>query len=246
MDSKVAEHPPGGLPQDQEEESDLKSLDKMADRRRSLTEAAIVAIAEKGLLSVTVADIAREAGCAYGLVAHHFESKEKLLLATLDRLMERYREAWLTLAAENEGVPAKLGAFIDLDLGSSTIDERYISVISAFWAEAPRNPAYRRLFQCHHAAYMARLHPLITELAATEAPPLDPGLIARGLSALVDGLWIESEFAGPYAADDWVPARRIARAYLAAFFPKTLTWAGRDGGVAATSKRRRRRTTART
>lgn len=200
----------------------LKRADKLAERRRSLVEAAVAAIAEKGLASVTVADVAKQAGCGYGLVLFHFGSKQNLLLTTLDDIMTKYREAWLGCAQTHQDVSAKLKALIDFDLGSETIDQRYIAVVSAFWAEVARNPEYRRIFQGHHVAYMKRLEPLVAELADLEPPLIEPGLIARGLSALVDGLWIESQLNGPYGQGDWATARRLTRAYLSAFFPRSF------------------------
>ena len=50
--------------------------DKVVERRLSLLEATLRVIARKGLIGVTMSDIASEAGCAYGVVAFHFKSKE--------------------------------------------------------------------------------------------------------------------------------------------------------------------------
>jgi TetR/AcrR family transcriptional regulator, fatty acid metabolism regulator protein len=53
--------------------------DRQADRRRQILEAAVKVFAQKGFHSSRVGDIAEEAGIAYGLVYHYFESKEDLL-----------------------------------------------------------------------------------------------------------------------------------------------------------------------
>jgi TetR/AcrR family fatty acid metabolism transcriptional regulator len=53
--------------------------DRQADRRRQILEAAVKVFAEKGFHASRVGDIAEEAGIAYGLVYHYFESKEDLL-----------------------------------------------------------------------------------------------------------------------------------------------------------------------
>jgi TetR/AcrR family fatty acid metabolism transcriptional regulator len=49
------------------------------DRRRQILDAAIRVFARQGFHACRVSDIAREAGVAYGLVYHYFDSKEEIL-----------------------------------------------------------------------------------------------------------------------------------------------------------------------
>lgn len=49
------------------------------DRRRQILDAAVRVFARQGFHSTRVADIADEAGVAYGLVYHYFSSKEQVL-----------------------------------------------------------------------------------------------------------------------------------------------------------------------
>ncbi|WP_181176228.1 TetR family transcriptional regulator C-terminal domain-containing protein [Mesorhizobium sp. B2-3-4] len=196
-----------------------RDAEKVARRRQSLIEAAITVIAAKGLPGMTLADVAREAGCGYGLVSFHFESKERLLLASLDALVEEYRAAWHARSDAHADAAGKLEALIDLDLGSDVADDRHIAVWTAFWAETSRNADYRARFSDLNSAYLARLEPLIAALAATEPAAADVSLIAGGLSALFDGLWIDSQIGGGRGEADWTRARATCRAYLHAFFP---------------------------
>jgi TetR/AcrR family fatty acid metabolism transcriptional regulator len=57
------------------------------ERRRQILDAAVRAFAKKGYHASRVSDIAEEAGVAYGLVYHYFESKD----AVLDAI---FREMW--------------------------------------------------------------------------------------------------------------------------------------------------------
>ena len=57
------------------------------ERRRQILAAAVRAFAQKGYHSSRVSDIAEEAGVAYGLVYHYFESKEAVLEAI-------FRDTW--------------------------------------------------------------------------------------------------------------------------------------------------------
>jgi AcrR family transcriptional regulator len=57
------------------------------ERRRQILDAAVRAFAHKGYHASRVSDIAEEAGVAYGLVYHYFESKEAVLEAI-------FRDTW--------------------------------------------------------------------------------------------------------------------------------------------------------
>jgi AcrR family transcriptional regulator len=62
------------------------------ERRRQILDAAVRAFAKKGYHASRVSDIAEEAGVAYGLVYHYFESKDAVLEAI-------FREMWGRMVA---------------------------------------------------------------------------------------------------------------------------------------------------
>ncbi len=68
----------------------------VVDKRRAILDAAITVFARQGYHSTRVADIADEAGVAYGLVYHYFRSKEAVMT-------ELFTERWsLLLSAGDE------------------------------------------------------------------------------------------------------------------------------------------------
>ena len=62
------------------------------EKRRLLLAAAVRVFARKGYHASRVGDIAEEAGVAYGLLYHYFQSKEEVLLTV-------FRETWRALIA---------------------------------------------------------------------------------------------------------------------------------------------------
>jgi TetR/AcrR family transcriptional regulator, fatty acid metabolism regulator protein len=70
------------------------------DRRRQILDAAIRVFARQGFHACRVSDIAREAGVAYGLVYHYFNSKEQVL-------NELFVERWSLLLRAIEEVDAR-------------------------------------------------------------------------------------------------------------------------------------------
>ena len=55
------------------------SAERMENRRQQLLQAATKVFAKKGYHEARIADIAKEAGVAYGLVYHYFKNKEEIL-----------------------------------------------------------------------------------------------------------------------------------------------------------------------
>ncbi len=67
------------------------------DKRRQILDAAIHVFARQGFHACRVSDIADEAGVAYGLVYHYFNSKEQVL-------NELFTERWSLLLAATEEI----------------------------------------------------------------------------------------------------------------------------------------------
>ena len=77
-----------------------------ADKRRLLLDAATKVFAERGYHACRVGDIAAEAGVAYGLLYHYFESKEEVLHTI-------FRETWSQMVETIEGIYAAGGTARD-------------------------------------------------------------------------------------------------------------------------------------
>ena len=91
-------------------------------RRQQLIEATIDLLAKRGYSETTMADVADGAGLSRGIVNFHFESKEKLLVATLQYMADEYSQHWRARAAEGRrrsgkaAADAGRGRFRPLDL----------------------------------------------------------------------------------------------------------------------------------
>ena len=77
-----------------------------ADKRRLILDAATKVFAERGYHACRVGDIAAEAGVAYGLLYHYFESKEEVLHTV-------FRETWTQLVETIEEIEAAGGTSRD-------------------------------------------------------------------------------------------------------------------------------------
>lgn len=88
-----------------------------ADRRAQIVDALIAVMAKQGYDGASIADIARKAGLAPGLVHYHFESKLEILVEAVRVLAATHERALDAALATSDEPAAQLAAFIDVHLG---------------------------------------------------------------------------------------------------------------------------------
>lgn len=85
-----------------------RSVRKIADRRQQLIDTARTMFAQRPYEQVTTSEIAKNAGVAYGLIAHHFENKRGLYLAVMNDIANEIAAAQLTPAPEGSSLTDQL------------------------------------------------------------------------------------------------------------------------------------------
>jgi TetR/AcrR family transcriptional regulator, transcriptional repressor of bet genes len=190
------------------------------ERRQQLIEATIRCVANRGLAETTIATVAQEAGLSQGIINLHFQSKDRLLVATLRYLADEYRTACEEAAAAAGASPvAGLQAMVDLDFRRSICTRDKLAVWFAFWGERRFRPTYQRICAARDKSYEDRVRVLCARLCEQGSyPDVDPALVADGLSALTDGLWLDLLVRPDSMSREL--ARRISMSYLADAFPR--------------------------
>ena len=88
-----------------------------SDKRRAILDAAIRVFARQGFHSARVSDVAAEAGVAYGLVYHYFDSKDQMLNELFSErwslLLEAIRQADADLDTPQDKLKAAAGFIIE-------------------------------------------------------------------------------------------------------------------------------------
>ena len=182
--------------------------------------ATIRCVANHGLADTTIATVAQEAGLSQGIINLHFRSKEGLLTETLRYLADEYRSACREAAAAGEISPAAgLQAMVDLDFRRNICARDKLAVWFAFWGERKFRPTYRRICAERDKSYDDMVRAMCARLCEPgDYPDVEPALVADGLSALTDGLWLDLLVRPESMSRDL--ARRITMAYLADAFPR--------------------------
>jgi len=189
-------------------------------RRAQLIKATIRSVARRGLAETTIATVAREARLSQGIINLHFRSKDRLLIETLRHLADEYRNA-CRHALETAGGSAEAGlaAMVELDFQKKLCERNKLAVWFAFWGERKFRPTYRRICAARDKSYDDMVRDLCATLCADGGyNGVDPVIVADGLSALTDGLWLDLLVRPETMSRE--RARDVAMSFLADAFPR--------------------------
>jgi len=190
------------------------------ERRTQLIKATIRSIARRGLSDTTMATVTREAKLSQGIVNLHFHSKERLLIETLRYVADEYTRTW-ERALENAGPSSResLRAIVDVDFSRPVCESNKLAVWFAFWGESKSRPTYRKICAERDRRYDEMLVSLCTDIVNEGPyPRVDPEMVAAGLSAMSEGLWLDM-LVSPESTNS-EQGKSICLAYLAGVFPK--------------------------
>ena len=198
-------------------------------RREQLIQATIRCVADQGLADTTIATVAQQAGLSQGIVNLHFRSKDGLLTETLRYLADEYRTACQEAAAAGAVNPVEgLLAMVELDFRRTICTREKLAVWFAFWGERRFRPTYRRICAERDRSYDDMVRLICARLCEEGGyQDVEPGLVADGLSALTDGLWLDLLVRPDSMSRE--RAKRISLSYLADVFPRHFSQPAAEG-----------------
>ncbi|MNP31597.1 HTH-type transcriptional regulator BetI [compost metagenome] len=145
-----------------------------------------------------------------GIISHYFQDKNGLLEATMRHLMAALSSAvrQRRAALRDDSPRAHLRAIVEGNFDDSQVSGPAKKTWLAFWAASMHQPSLRRLQRINdHRLYSN----LCCELRRTLSVD-DARSAARGLAALIDGLWLRGALSGD--AFNTEQALQIAYDYL--------------------------------
>jgi len=189
-------------------------MNRVADPRGRLLDAALSIVGSEGLRALTHRRIEDEAGLARGSARYHLGTNDQIVAATLEHAVLRDSRV-------NEAVLAKVG-FEALAGRTTSFPEILAALVSAFLEnpgdlraryelllEATRRPSLEEEAQRWRAQFVSA-----SELALTAAGQADPHTVAVLLVACIDGLVFDALITGRTNAPEL--AERAAAAILRA------------------------------
>ncbi|MGA8261117.1 MAG: transcriptional regulator BetI [Arenicellales bacterium] len=199
------------------------SGDRKDIRRQQIIEATIAVIGRKGYAGTRLADVAKQAKVSYGVVGFYFNTKDELLLATLQYLADEYTRVWKEAVARAGESPAdRLRAIIDADFSRKIASEKKIAVWYAFWSEARPRAHYRKLCAQLYNDYYWQVRTLIQEIIEQGGyEDMDAHLVTVALNAMTDGMWLDLQI---QPRDfDREKAKEAIEMFLSTLFPAEFT-----------------------
>jgi AcrR family transcriptional regulator len=164
----------------------LVSSDDVSESERAIMEATYRALCEHGYANLTTQDIAAETDMSKAALHYHYETKQELLVAFLEFLLEGLHEA---IEIETDERPAKqLDFLIDRLLRGPTDQQDFQTAMLEFRVQVPYNEAYRNQFHANDEYIRETIARIIERgIDQGEFQDADPDRIAWILRMLIDG-----------------------------------------------------------
>jgi TetR/AcrR family transcriptional repressor of bet genes len=162
-------------------------------RRDSLVEATLRSLAAHGHDGASVRRIAAEAGVSVGLINHHYASIDELIAAAYEKVaLGIVRQLTEATEASPPSPRERLNAFFRASCSPAIINPDLLGVWVVFWSMIKHSPIMQETQRHTFAEYRAILERHLTDYAAEIGlNDTDMRLSAIGLSALLDGIWLE-------------------------------------------------------
>jgi TetR/AcrR family transcriptional regulator, transcriptional repressor of bet genes len=155
-----------------------------AVRHAQIIKAAYHVAARKGLDGLTVREVARRARISHGLVLFHFKTRDQLLVALLDWLLETTTVLHVTDDIERLPLPLeRFHALLQKEMNRLSSEPGRIRVFFDFWAKGIRHAGTRVKMRRELARYREAFRPIAAEVLRAE-PERFSGVSADGLAAV--------------------------------------------------------------
>lgn len=181
-------------------------------RHEELITATITAVHKRGYAVVTMAEIAAEAGASAASINYYFGSKEKLMEATMRRLLCLLKDAMLQRYATAHTPHERLMAVIDANFSDRLFTQEQCSIWMQFWANAPFSASLNRLHRINRSRVTAHFRAELRALLPHPQSQAQRDTVREALQCYMDGVWLEAAQSDSVVDPEQarVEARRVA------------------------------------
>lgn len=159
-----------------------------------------------------MAEIAAEAGASAASINYYFGSKERLMEATMRRMLTLLKDAQLERYATAKTPLDRLMAVIDANFSDRLFTLEQCTIWMQFWANAPYVESLSRLHRINRARVTSHFRAELRSLLPDDRREI----VREALQSYMDGVWLEAAQANapldPAAAR--AEARRFTRLML--------------------------------
>jgi AcrR family transcriptional regulator len=196
----------------------VKQAERSAATQLRLLDATIEALTEVGWTGTTTTEVVRRAGVSRGAQVHHYPTKEGLVLAAIEHLLERrleeYHEAFDRLPAENRTPDAAIDLLWASCFGPTF--EAWLELAVAARLDPALQARFREVETRFWDENLERFRGMFPEVAGD---PVFARIALRFTFSVLDGLAL-GRLIG-VADDDLSEVREAFKTLVAPFFPST-------------------------
>lgn len=155
-----------------------------AQTRNVILEAAFPLFSKNGFDRTSMATIAKEAGISKGLIYHHFNSKEEVLVGVFDLLMNQSADIW-NVFDEVKSAHEKFDLMLDMTLKFSMANPEWVRLLVHLALQEDVVASLKEHIRVLRVEKMRSMIPLFEELGFEDAEKE-----VLYLGALLDGVTI--------------------------------------------------------
>jgi TetR/AcrR family transcriptional repressor of bet genes len=168
-------------------------------RRAALVAATIECLKRYGHEGLSIRTISAQAGVSVGLINHHFPNKDELVAAAFSHFNRELVDGLKAAAARAESPAARLRAFLEASFSPPNLDADVLTVWVVFWGLYRHSRPIQRVQRATYTDYLRLVRGLLADLLGKGATGgrgrgkrgVNLRLVAIGLTAMLDGLWLE-------------------------------------------------------
>ena len=173
-------------------------------RRQALIDATIECLKRYGHDGLSIRTISAQAGVSVGLINHHFPNKDELIAAAYRHFnAELVGGIQAAVGRAPDAPQARMRAFLEASFSPPNLDADVLAVWVVFWGMYRHSRRIQRVQRETYQGYVDLVRGLLADLLQPAGPraararsgaqpaAADLDLAAIGLTALLDGLWLE-------------------------------------------------------
>lgn len=156
-----------------------------------LIQATLDSLMDEGIDGCSVRKICERAGSAVGLINYYFGTLNDLLAATYLDLAYSLMDKAILKSQSTELPRQRLSIFIQETFGDAVMQRKILRAWVVFWSMIDRAPPIKAAHDSSNQAFRVFLEQSFAELNNMHPVSPSPRLAAIGLTAIIDGLWLE-------------------------------------------------------
>jgi AcrR family transcriptional regulator len=163
------------------------------ERRQALIEATIECLKRYGHEGLSIRRISAQAKVSIGLINHHFPTKDALVAEAYRHFNNELVGGLRRAVLETIGSPRKqLSAFLRASFSPPNLDSDVLAVWVVFWGLYRHSKDIQRVQSETYLGYVDLLREMLGKLEKESGKlRFNLRLAAIGLTAMIDGLWLE-------------------------------------------------------